>query len=133
MILVDTSAWVDWFRNSDQRNARLRELVSSDQELATTDPIRFELLAGVRTRAQEQRVREALAACRNVPVRIEEWESAAGVYLTCRRSGFTPRSTLDCLIAAVAIRVDLPVLAHDKDFDRFAELTPLELASTARS
>lgn len=129
MILVDTSAWIDWFRGADGRpNARMRELIGSDQELATTDPIRFELLAGVRTEAHERRVREALAACRNVSVRVEEWDSAAGVYLTCRRSGFTPRSMLDCVIAAVAIREALPVLAHDRDFERFADLTRLELA-----
>ncbi len=34
----------------------------------------------------------------------------------------------DCLIAAVAIRNDVPVLHHDTDFDVLARYTPLRVA-----
>ena len=42
--------------------------------------------------------------------------------------GITPRRLLDCLIAAVAIRTGVPVLAQDRDYELIAEHTPLELA-----
>jgi hypothetical protein len=35
---------------------------------------------------------------------------------------------VDCLIAAVAIRHDVPVLAKDRDFEALAAHTPLRLA-----
>jgi predicted nucleic acid-binding protein len=37
------------------------------------------------------------------------------------------RSTVDCLIAAVAIRTDTPVLARDRDYGALAQVSALEL------
>ena len=47
---------------------------------------------------------------------------------TCERSGESVYSLTDCLVAAVAIRVGAPVLAHDRDFVLLARHTDLELA-----
>jgi len=89
----------------------------------------MELLAGVQSAADRRRVKGLLAACRMVPVRnTEDWEGAAAIYATCRRAGGTPGALLDCLIATVAIRAGIPVLAQDRDFDVIAEHTRLELA-----
>jgi predicted nucleic acid-binding protein len=57
-----------------------------------------------------------------------DWERAAGIYRACRAGGTTPRTQIDCLVAAVAIRVEVPVLTADRDFAAIARHTPLELA-----
>ncbi|MCU1372395.1 MAG: hypothetical protein JWO77_3589 [Ilumatobacteraceae bacterium] len=44
----------------------------------------------------------------------------------CRVNGITVRSMVDCLIAAVAVRHEVAVLAKDRDFE--AAHTPLRLA-----
>jgi predicted nucleic acid-binding protein len=36
----------------------------------------------------------------------------------------------DCMIAAVAIRLELPLLTTDRDFAAIARHTPLQLADT---
>ena len=48
--------------------------------------------------------------------------SAARIYLDCRQSGVTVRSTVDCLIAQCAI--ELVLLHHDADFKRIAHVVP---------
>ena len=50
------------------------------------------------------------------------------LYRATRRSGQTVRSLIDCLVAAVALRVDAPVLARDRDFEILAGVSRLRLA-----
>ena len=56
-------------------------------------------------------------------------EDAASIYRACRRIGHTVRSTNDCLIAAIAIRNDVPVLHRDRDYDVIAQITGLRVAT----
>jgi len=130
LTLVDSSAWIELFRGTGSRtHERLAELLRSDEQLVTTEPISMELLAGARNRAHGRTLRRALAVCAMAPVRGPgDWENAAAVFASCRRAGATPRSLFDCLIASVAIRIEAPVLARDRDFELIARHTALELA-----
>ena len=58
-------------------------------------------------------------------------EQAAVLHRACRRAGETPRSLNDCLIAAVALRHDVPVLHRDRDFTVLAQHTDLRLVESA--
>ena len=131
MILVDSSAWIEFFRGTDSSvDARLQGLLRSDQELITTQPVLLELLAGTQEPAHGVRIRRTLAGCRMEPVSsAHDWEGAADLYVTCRRSGTTPRRLFDCLIAAVAIRAGVPVLARDRDYELISQHTSLRLAA----
>ena len=51
---------------------------------------------------------------------LATYEVAAGLYQTCRRAGETVRALTDCLIGAVALRVGVSVMHHDRDFDVLA-------------
>ncbi len=57
----------------------------------------------------------------------EDYEEAAALYRRCRAGGETIRNLLDCLIAAVAIRNNAPVLHRDRDFDALARHTELQI------
>jgi predicted nucleic acid-binding protein len=130
--LVDSSAWIEYLRATGSRvDLRLTELIEAgDEELLTAPPVMMELLAGAETEFDMRRVGTALAACSDVGVSLRsDWEDAAWLFLTCRRAGVTPRQLIDCLIAAVAIRVGAPVLAQDRDYELISEHTPLQLAS----
>lgn len=129
MIIADTSAWIEFLRATESTaDQRLQQLVGT-QDLATTDAVVAELTAGARTLGEEHRLRGMLDATRFYPIRpLFDYEHAARIFGDCRRSGFTPSSLIDCLIAAVAIDNDLEVLHHDIDFDHIAEVVPLSIA-----
>jgi predicted nucleic acid-binding protein len=126
LILVDTSAWVEFLRDTGSPACmRVDELLAGG--LATCDPIRMELLAGARNESHLGDLRRLLAraaAAETLPV---DYETAAALSRSCRRGGETVRKLIDCLIGAVAIRVDAPVLHADSDFDVLARHTPLRL------
>jgi hypothetical protein len=63
--------------------------------------------------------------CIDTPMRQERFEEAAGLYRSARRAGFTVRSSVDCLIAACAIKNGLTVLHRDRDFPALARVSPL--------
>ena len=128
MILVDTSAWVEFLRGTGSATAaEVRALVGGDAEIATCDVIRMEVLAGARDRAHLADLRALLARCVNLPLEPEDYEAAASLYRTCRQNGETVRKLVDCLIAASAIRHDVALLYLDADFDAIARHSALRV------
>ncbi len=128
MILVDTSAWIEFLRDtgSDTCDEVDRLLATS---IATCDPVRMEVLAGARHDAHLRQLRGLVARATVLPTGPGDYESAAALYRRCRRRGETVRKLVDCLIAAVAIRERVPVLHHDVDFDVLARHTALVVHS----
>lgn len=125
MILVDTSAWIEFLRNTGNPVCqRVDDLLDTD--IATCHPVRMEVLAGARDERHLNDLRRLLARAVLLPTRATDYESAAGLYRTCRRSGETVRRLIDCLIAATAIRAGVAVLHADADFDILARHAGLE-------
>jgi len=124
MILVDTSAWIEFLRDTGSPVcSRVDELLGA--EIGTCDAIRMEVLAGARSDAHLGVLRGLLARAAVVPTTPADYDSAAVLYRTCRSNGETVRALVDCLIAAVAIHADVAVLHADADFDVLARHTRL--------
>jgi predicted nucleic acid-binding protein len=126
VILADTSAWVEFLRGTGSEIDRhVRRLLKRD-ELATTDVVLMEVLAGARDADHRDRLRGLLARCEFVATHgPRDYEDAAEVFRACRRGGEAVRGLTDCLIATVAIRARMPVLQADGDFDAIARHTDL--------
>jgi len=104
---------------------RVDELLDAD--IATSNPIRMEVLAGARTERHLNDLRRLLARASLIPTEPTDYEDAAALYRTCRRGGETVRKLMDCLIAAPAIRASIPILHADSDFDVIARHTALRI------
>lgn len=130
-VLVDTSAWVDFFNGYPSPEQRaLADLFSSDHEICTCGVIVAEVFQGFR----EDNGRERLSALfRDLaflePVGIEPYFRAADLYRALRQRGKTIRSTIDCLIAVLAEEHGCAVLARDRDMDH---LLSAELLAVSR-
>jgi predicted nucleic acid-binding protein len=134
VILVDSSAWVEFQRATGSRADRwLTAAIEADEPLATMGLILLEILAGARDEQQARDLRRLLDRCRFLPVEDPfDFESAAALYRACRREGITIRRLPDCLIAAVAIRTETPLLHQNADFDAIARHAPLTVAALDR-
>lgn len=86
-----------------------------------------EVLQGFRDESAFRIAREAMHAFPLVeaPLETAAFDEAVDLYRLARRIGITVRSSVDCLIAVCAIRNDLTLLHHDRDFDRIARISPL--------
>jgi predicted nucleic acid-binding protein len=129
VILVDTSAWVEYDRATGGTvERRLSELIDSEGPIAVTEPIIMEVQAGARDDVRQESLRRLLLRfdlIRFDPV--ADFDGAALIYRRCRTAGITPRGMLDCMIASVAWRAQATLLAQDVDLDRVAEVMGIAL------
>ncbi len=125
MYLVDTSVWIETFRARDP--LRLEEVADLD-DVATCLPVIQEVLQGFRDERAYRVAREAMLALPIVesPLTAEVFEEAVALYRGARRQGVTVRSSVDCLIAACAVRNHLTVLHRDRDYPLLARASPLQ-------
>jgi predicted nucleic acid-binding protein len=133
MILPDSSAWIEEMRATRSPvHLALRRLLGEGAAIAVTEPVIMELLAGARSKREVSATRRRMLAFPLLGVRdLVTYERASAVWRACRRAGEPVRNTLDCLIAAVAIREGATVLHADHDFDVIARHTPLRIESVA--
>lgn len=124
MVLVDTSVWIEVFRRRDPLDL---EAVVAFDEIATCLPVVQEVLQGFRDETAFRTAREAMWSLPLVDESLERpsVEHAIDLYRTARARGITVRSSIDCLIAAIAIRHDLEVLHRDRDYPHLARVSTL--------
>jgi predicted nucleic acid-binding protein len=129
MILADTSAWIEYDRATGSAvDERLRAVIAAEQPLAVTEPVMMEVLAGARSPAREDALRQLLLRFELLHFdAVADFDAAARIYRRCRQSGITPRGLIDCMIAAVAHRRGATLLSYDVDLDRVARVIGLKL------
>ena len=126
MILIDTSAWVEFLRDTKSPVcARVDKLLNGD--IASCEPVRMEVLAGARDERHLGDLRGLLARSTLIHTEAIDYEEAAALYRVCRRSGETVRKLIDSLIASIAIRTSSSILHCDTDFDVLARHITLQI------
>lgn len=135
MILADTSAWVEYDRATGSTvDNRVTELISSEGPLAVTEPVIMEVIAGARSDERESDLRRLLLRFELLRFDVaSDFDAAARIYRTCRRSGVTPKGIIDCMIASVARRHGASVLAGDADMSRVAKVVGIDMDGASLS
>ena len=126
MILIDTSAWIEFLRDTASHTCeRVEEILAHD--IAVADPVRMEVLAGARSEQHLTQLRRLLARGTTLHTNPIDYDQAAILYRQCRVNGGTVRKLIDCLIAAVAIRNGIAILHLDSDFEVLDRYTALSI------
>ena len=124
MILLDSSVWIASFQRRDPID--LEAVVDLD-DVVTCLPVVQEILQGFRDEAAFRVARSSMLSFPIVesPLRQQVVLDAVALYRTARRAGVTVRSSVDCLIAACALRHDLEVVHRDRDYPALAQVSGL--------
>ena len=129
MLIADTSAWVEWLRQRESPADLAMNTAMVDELVVLLEPVKAELLIGARDRAEVGILRRLLETVDFELVHPrDDFESATELFHTARQRGVTVRGLADCLIAAMALRLGLPILHHDRDFARLAPAIELQQA-----
>jgi predicted nucleic acid-binding protein len=127
VILVDTSAWIDFFRGRDPIATAVDETLASN-EAALCGPIEAELRRGLLNERERRKVLPLLDACHILAQPPELWTEAGDLGFALRRRGVTPK-TIDLLIATYALSNSTALLTTDRDFAAMQKVgVPLQLA-----
>lgn len=127
MYLIDTSVWIDSLRQVDNEPSRFfSSLIADRAPYGITGVIYQEVLQGARGQEDFEQLRTYLGSMTfwHPFDPVETYAEAADLYRRCRAGGITVRSTLDCLIARLAIEHGLLLVHNDRDFDYIASIEP---------
>lgn len=121
MKLIDTSSWVEYFRERESVAGDAVEALVLGGEAAWCDITLVELWHGVRGAKEKRELAEMEAEIERVPVDAPVWRLASKLALRCREKGMTlPIS--DIVTAACAVNHGLELEHCDK---HFGDLLPL--------
>lgn len=126
MILVDTSVWISVLKDKTGNTVKkFRDRMVKDVVVFSRF-IQLELLQGAKNELEWGRLDEYLATQYYLEASENTWRTAARIYFDLRKSGITVRSPIDCCIACIAMEAQAFLLHHDHDYEKIAEITPLE-------
>jgi hypothetical protein len=131
--LVDTSVWSLALRRKDRdltaaEQSAVDELVDLTREgrARIIGLIRQELLSGIKTAAQYEKLRVALRAFPDEPIETADYEAAAKVSNACRSRGIVAQ-VVDALICQIALARHWSIFTTDPDFKAYAKVLPIKL------
>lgn len=128
-ILVDTSVWsLALRRNLPSAGPEVSELAELIKEarVQMIGPIRQELLSGIKSQTQFQKLRNYLRPFPDLELTTRDYEHAAEFFNLCRGKGIQGSNT-DFLICAIAVRHKTPIFTTDGDFTLFQTCLPITL------
>ena len=129
-VLVDSSAWIEYFRRGRGVVSDLVDGLLQSGEAAICGMVELEILQGLRAREAEQ-VSDLFFALVYIETERRDYVFAGEYLGDLRRQGVTIPSA-DALIGALCIRHDIPLLTSDKHFDHLPELERMPLESGRR-
>ena len=124
MILVDTSVLIDYLNGIDNRSTKMfHQVLEKGIPFGINHVIYMEVLQGAKTERDYNALKKYLdtQTFYELKRRKESYADAAKMYFKLRQKGVTVKSTMDCLIAQIAIENDLFLLHNDQDFSRISK------------
>lgn len=127
MYLVDTSVWIDYLRGkTNKATLYFEDLLDKKNSYGITSLIYQEILQGAKSVVDFKKLVSYLNTQYffHPANEILTYQSSAQLYFACRRKGLTLRSSIDCLIAQIAIEQNLTLLHNDKDYEVIKRVAP---------
>jgi len=125
MILVDTSVLIGYIKKlKGVPYDKMDYILSNDLPYGICFYIYQELLQGSSTDREYELLKEYLNTIPFYDLRYgrESFENAALMYKNCRKRGITIRSTIDLIIAEIAIENNLYLLHDDNDYTNISKI-----------
>ncbi len=127
MYLIDTSIWIDFFKQN--RNVGVnyfQSILDQRYPYGITSIIYQEILQGVSSEKEFELLNDYLKKQTFYHPRdaVASYAKAAQLYRHCRTKGITIRSSIDCLIAQIAIDHHLILVHNDTDFVQLQKAAP---------
>jgi len=124
LILIDASAFIEFLnRTGSREDTLIEQLILNNEDIVLADVTLTEILQGIKT---DREYREVKASLLTFPILTlknpESYIAAADLFRKCRKRGLTIRSTVDLLIAQIALEYGATLLHNDRDFEAIAQV-----------
>ena len=125
MILVDTSVWIEIFKDKNGSAVKAFQEWIGAENYVICRFNQLELLQGARDEKEWQLLDDYLSTQYYLEASDDTWPEAARIYFELRRKGVTINCPVDCCIAQIALEHNAILLHRDKDFEKISRVRPL--------
>jgi predicted nucleic acid-binding protein len=125
MILLDTSILIDYFKGAEgPPYDKMNDLIDHEIPYGICHYVYQELLQGAANEREYKLLKDYLNTLPFYVLRYgkESFENAALMYMNCRKKGIAVRSTVDLLIAEIAIENNLYLFHNDNDYKNISKV-----------
>jgi hypothetical protein len=121
MVLVDTSAWIEYFRSGKPSVVKAVDHCLDRELVATGDLVYCEVMQGIRSPREYRTVSDLLLSLpKFAMVGFDIAGKSADNYRMLRSRGVTVRKTIDVIIGTFCAENGLQLVHCDRDFDLMA-------------
>lgn len=124
-VLVDTSAWIEFFRKKEPYHGIISGLIDDDR-ICCTGLIVAELIQGAKSDKEIAVLKEFLHVFDFIRGDVMLWEKAGELSYAMRSKG-KPAGLADCYIAAAASANKSYILTLDRDFENIKSAAGFKL------
>jgi hypothetical protein len=128
VIVVDSSAWVEYFRDGDPSVVHKVDRCLDDNLVGIGDLIYCEVMQGIHSEQSRNSVSDLFLSLPHYEmVGFAMAERSAHNYRLLRSRGVTVRKRIDVIIGTFCAEHGLQIVHHDRDFDRMAPHIGLDI------
>ena len=128
MVIVDTSAWIEFFRDGQPSIVKIVDQCLDRELVAGGDLVYCELMQGIRSQRKRRMVSSLLLSLPKYPmVGFDIAAKSADNYRLLRSRGLTVRKTIDVIIGTFCVENGFQIIHYDRDFEAMAPCIGLEI------
>ena len=128
MVIVDTSAWIEYLRNGVPSVVAKVDRCLDRDLVGIGDLVYCEVMQGIRSPRERAEVSSLLLSLPRFDlVGFGMAEKSAANYRLLRSKGITVRKTIGLMIGTFCAEHGFPIVHHDSDFDLMARHIGLEV------
>jgi len=121
LILVDTSAWIEFWKRPDSPVAEAVEELLREERVALAGVVVAEVLQGVKRREERDFIQAHFADLAFLEADRQDWTLTGWMLYSLRSKGINLPLT-DALLAQLCLRHGVSLLSLDQHFDQIPEL-----------
>ena len=125
-VLVDSTVWIDFFKNRPSpKTVLLEQLILNREDICICGFILTEVLQGIRDEKQYVTTKLQFSQLLYLEEDRSTFELGATLYRELRKRGITLRNSIDCLIAGLVLQQSVYFLESDRDYSFIDQHYPL--------
>jgi hypothetical protein len=127
LVLVDTSAWIDFFRDDSSPYGAVVEALLQEGLVCTTGLVKAEILPGARKKKEFNLLKEYFNALPFLTDPVDMWDKVIGGQRKLKQKGINGVGIPDLIVAVTALTHNVRVFSKDRHFDLMKKNIGLKL------
>ncbi len=125
-VLIDTSVWIEYFRNKSESVSREVDEIFSKKEIYVPKIVIAELIQGAKSENEISIIKDFIEAFNIIDQREETWFKAGRLSFDLKKKGKTINLT-DCYIAVMAQEHACKIFTFDEHFKDIQKILNIDL------